>query len=63
VEIVHFGAGSTRQVGAKMAWESRRGLLDFYRKHYRSPLFAPVFWIITCASWVQASIQSRRRKK
>lgn len=62
VEVVHYGGGSTRQVSAKMAWESRRGLLDFYRKHYPSPLFAPIFWLTAAASWVKAWLQSRKRK-
>jgi GT2 family glycosyltransferase len=61
VEIVHYGGGSTKQVSAKMAWESRRGLLDFYRKHYRSPHFAPIYWLAALASWVQASLTARRR--
>jgi GT2 family glycosyltransferase len=61
VEVVHFGGGSTRQVGARMAWESRRGLLDFYRKHYPSPLFAPVYWLAAAASWLQAWWVSRKR--
>ena len=63
VEIVHYGGGSTRQVSAKMAWESRNGLLAFYRKHYRSPLFAPVYWLVAAASWLQAATSARRRRK
>jgi hypothetical protein len=62
VEVVHYGGSSTKQVHAKMAWESRRGLLDFYRKHYRSPLFAPIFWLTAAASWLQAFAASRRRR-
>ena len=62
VEVVHYGGGSTRQVSARMAWESRRGLLDFYRKHYRSPLFAPVYWLAAAASWLQAWWVSRKRR-
>ena len=61
VEVVHYGGGSTKQVSARMAWESRSGLLAFYRKHYSSPLFAPVYWIIALASWVQAWLAARRR--
>ncbi len=61
VEVVHYGGGSTKQVSARMAWESRNGLLAFYRKHYSSPLFAPVYWVISVASWVQAWFTSRRR--
>jgi GT2 family glycosyltransferase len=61
VEVVHYGGGSTRQVSAKMAWESRNGLLAFYRKHYGSPLFAPIYWIASLGSWVQAWLVSRRR--
>lgn len=62
VEVVHYGGSSTKQVHAKMAWESRRGLLDFYRKHYGSPLFAPIFWLAATASWLQAYAVSRQRK-
>jgi hypothetical protein len=63
VEVVHYGGGSTRQVSARMAWESRRGLLDYYRKHYPSPLFAPVFWLAAAASWAQATLAARRRNR
>ena len=61
VEVVHYGGGSTRQVSAQMAWESRNGLLAFYRKHYRSPLFAPIYWLAAAGSWLQARVVSRRR--
>ena len=61
VEVVHYGGGSTRQVRAKMAWESRRGLLDFYRKHYKSPVYLPLIWLASAASWVQAFMVSRKR--
>jgi GT2 family glycosyltransferase len=62
VEIVHYGGASTIQVGAAMAWESRRGLLAFYRKHYRSPWFWPIRLLIAAASWPHAWLQSRKRK-
>ncbi len=62
VEVVHYGGSSTKLVSAKMAWESRRGLLDFYRKHYRSPIFAPIYWVAAAASWLQAWLVSRRRR-
>jgi GT2 family glycosyltransferase len=61
VEVVHYGGSSTKQVSARMAWESRRGLLDFYRKHYPSPLFAPVYWLTAAASWAQAKWVSSKR--
>lgn len=62
VAVTHYGGSSTKQVSARMAWESRRGLLDFYRKHYRSPLFAPVFWAAAAGSWVQAALAARKRQ-
>ncbi len=62
VEVVHYGGASTRQVAAAMAWESRRGLLAFYRKHYRAPWHAPVYWIAAAGSWIQAWMVSRRRR-
>ena len=61
VQVVHYGGGSTKQVSAKMAWESRNGLLAFYRKHYRSPLFAPVYWLAAAGSWIQAYIKAIER--
>jgi GT2 family glycosyltransferase len=61
VEIIHFGGASTSQVGAAMAWESRRGLLRFYDKHYRSPWFWPFRGLIALISWPHAWMQARKR--
>lgn len=63
VEIIHYGGASTTQVGAAMAWESRRGLLQFYAKHYANPGFWPVRTIIALASWPHAWLQAQRRGK
>ncbi len=63
VEIIHYGGASTVQVGAAMAWESRRGLLAFYRKHYNTPLLAPLRALIAIASYPHAWIQSRKRRR
>jgi len=60
-EVVHHGGAGTRQIWAEMAWESRRGLLAYYRKHYRGAWFAPIYWLAAAASWVQASRSARRR--
>lgn len=62
VEIIHYGGSSTAQVGAAMAWESRRGLLQFYAKHYPGTLFLPFRLLIAAASWPHALLQSRRRR-
>jgi GT2 family glycosyltransferase len=62
IEVVHYGGSSTKQVHAKMAWESRRGLLDFYHKHYGSPIYAPILWLAAAASWLQAYFVSHRRR-
>jgi GT2 family glycosyltransferase len=61
VEIVHYGGASTTQVGAAMAWESRRGLLKFYAKHYSSPPHWPLRALIALASWPHAWLQARKR--
>ncbi|HZT43832.1 MAG TPA: glycosyltransferase family 2 protein [Chthonomonadaceae bacterium] len=61
VEIVHYGGASTALVAAAMAWESRRGLLRFYAKHYRAPGFWPLRALIAAASWPHAWLQARRR--
>ena len=61
VEIVHYGGASTIQVGGAMAWESRRGLLRFYAKHYRAVWFWPLRLLIASASWPHAWLQARKR--
>lgn len=61
VEIIHYGGASTTQVGAAMAWESRRGLLNFYAKHYRAPWFWPFRALIAAASWPHAWLQAHKR--
>jgi GT2 family glycosyltransferase len=61
VEIVHYGGASTVQVGAAMAWESRRGLLAFYAKHYSGPQYWPIRTLIAATSWPFAWLQARRR--
>jgi GT2 family glycosyltransferase len=61
VEIIHYGGASTSQIGAAMAWESRRGLLRFYAKHYRAFWFWPFRALIALISWPHAWLQSRRR--
>lgn len=63
VEIIHYGGASTTQVGAAMAWESRRGLLQFYAKHYAAARFWPLRALIALASWPHAWLQARRRGK
>ena len=62
VEIVHYGGASTAQVGAAMAWESRRGLLKFYAKHYRAPHFWPLRLLIAAVSWPHAALTARKRR-
>ncbi len=61
VTLTHYGGASTSQVGPAMAWESRRGLLQFYAKHYRAPLYLPLRLIIAGASWPHAWLQARRQ--
>lgn len=61
VEVVHHGGASTSLVSARMAWESRRGLLAYYRKHYPGLAFAPLYWLTAGASWLQAWAAARVR--
>ncbi len=63
VAIIHYGGAGTMQVGSAMAWESRRALLTFYKKHYSSALYLPIRLFIAIASWPHAWLQSRRRKR
>ncbi|HSV74507.1 MAG TPA: glycosyltransferase family 2 protein [Chthonomonadales bacterium] len=60
-DVLHHGGAATRQIWAEMAWESRRGLLAYYRKHYRAWWFAPIYWVAAGASWVQACRSAKRR--
>lgn len=61
-EIIHYGGASTAQVGAAMAWESRRGLLNFYRKNYRAARYLPLRLLIAGASWPHAWRTARKRR-
>ena len=61
-EITHYGGSSTAQVGSAMAWESRRGLLQFYKKHYRAAWLLPMRLLIAVLSWPHAWLTARRRK-
>lgn len=62
VEIIHYGGASTSQVGAAMAWESRRGLLNFYAKHYSEFWRLPLRAFIAAASFPYAWLQAKKRK-
>ncbi len=59
VQVLHYGGGSTRQVRSRMAWESRNSLLRFFRKHYRSLLFLPIYWLAVVTSWIRAALFAR----
>lgn len=63
IDVVHYGGSSTKLVHSRMAWESRNSLLEYYRKHYKSPLFAPIYWIAAAGSWVHAKLVSRKRNR
>ncbi len=62
VQITHYGGAGTSQA-AGIAWESRRSLLDFYAKHYSSPLYLPLRAMIAAASWPYAIWKGRQHKK
>ena len=62
VTIVHYGGGSTRLVAPQMAWESRRGLLAYYRKHYPSARYWPVYALAVVTSWIYAFLISLWRR-
>lgn len=63
VEILHYGGASTRQAAPAMAWESRRGLLRFLRKHYPGPQYAPLYWVAVWTSWLYAGWTGIRRSR
>jgi GT2 family glycosyltransferase len=62
-QVIHYGGASTGLVWDKMAWESRESLLAFYRKHFPSLVFAPLFWIVSALSWIHAAISYSRRSR
>jgi GT2 family glycosyltransferase len=63
VTITHYGGAGTGQVAARMAWESRSGLLTYFRKHYGGARHWPVYALAATTSWVHAWIVSRRRAR
>ena len=46
-----------------MAWESRRGLLRFYAKHYRASGSGRCALLIAAASWPHAWLQAHGAAK
>jgi len=48
-QILHYGAEGTKQVRLAMVSESKRGLVRFYRKHYRG-LMNPALYGLTLAA-------------
>ncbi len=63
VSITHYGGAGTRLVAPEMAWESRRGLLTYYRKHYSSARHWPVYVLAVATSWLYAWWNSGRRRQ
>ncbi|HEY3298764.1 MAG TPA: glycosyltransferase family 2 protein [Armatimonadota bacterium] len=61
-EIIHHGGASTRQVKPEMVRESHRSLAKFYRKHYRSRIFPPLYWFIMAAISLNCFASSRFRR-
>ncbi len=61
-QITHYGGASTAQVGAAMAWESRAGLLNFYKKHYGALWHWPLRLLIAGASGLHAYLTARKRR-
>ena len=60
-EIIHYGGGSTRLLPSKMAWESRKCLLRYYRKHHPASFYSPLYPFIFCTSYLQAWLITRKR--
>jgi GT2 family glycosyltransferase len=56
--VVHHVGASTRQVRMAMLWESHRSLHQYYRKHYRGRLAAPVYGLIVAAIYAGAVVRS-----
>ena len=57
--IIHHGAGSTGQVNKrKMVRESHDSLLKFYKKHFKSRLFAPVYYFIVACIMISRRLRA-----
>ncbi len=50
--VLHHHGHSTRQVRARAVLESHRGLIRFYRKHYRGRVFPLWYWAVTAGAWL-----------
>jgi GT2 family glycosyltransferase len=59
VKIKHWGGESTRQVRKSMIWESHKSLLRFFRKHYRTPLNAPLLALLSLVVYAGAFVRAR----
>ena len=51
-EGVHHLGASTRQARARVILDSHRGLIRFYRKHYRRHIAWPVYAFVVAAVWL-----------
>lgn len=51
-QVVHRLGASTRQARARVIVDSHRGLIRFYRKHYRGRIAWPVYALAVAAIWL-----------
>ncbi len=58
-EVFHHGGAGTGQMKPEMCRESHRSLWRFYKKHYRSHIPIPVYWLIGAAIAVNSFLTSR----
>lgn len=51
-KVLHHHGHSTRQVRARAVVESHRGLIRFYRKHYRGRTCPCGYWAVVAGAWL-----------
>lgn len=51
-EVLHHHGASTSQARASALVESHRGLIRFYRKHYRGKVSWLGYWVVTAGAWL-----------
>lgn len=59
VRVRHVGGAGTKQVRKSMIWESHRGLVRYFRKHYRTAWTAPLLPILAGLFYAGAFVRAR----
>lgn len=53
VEVLHVKGVSSRARPVRVEWHKHRGMLRYYRKHFREQYPSPLMWVVWAAVWTR----------